>query len=146
MFSPDPSENYEEDCLVDKGGNVKFCFECKNLMIPKEDKDNKRLIYVCRNCPAYLDTTEVAENMCVYSDNVSHDAFDLKHVPSEVIYDPTMGRTNNHECPGCHQRDVVFFQGTGTAGEKSMRLYFVCVRCKEKFSAGTSTFNAKKTG
>nr|XP_023895409.1 DNA-directed RNA polymerases II, IV and V subunit 9A [Quercus suber] len=29
---------------------MKFCRECNNILYPKEDKDQKILLYACRNC------------------------------------------------------------------------------------------------
>ncbi|KAL1059696.1 hypothetical protein V6Z11_1Z015700 [Gossypium hirsutum] len=40
---------------------MKFCRECNNILYPKEDREQKILLYACRNC----DHQEVAENNCV---------------------------------------------------------------------------------
>lgn len=29
---------------------LQYCIECNNLLYPREDRDNRRLIYACRNC------------------------------------------------------------------------------------------------
>lgn len=29
---------------------IKFCQECNNMLYPKEDKENRRLLFACRNC------------------------------------------------------------------------------------------------
>uniref|UniRef100_A0A915C2J9 DNA-directed RNA polymerase M/15kDa subunit domain-containing protein n=1 Tax=Parascaris univalens TaxID=6257 RepID=A0A915C2J9_PARUN len=29
---------------------IKFCPECNNMLYPKEDKENRQLMYACRNC------------------------------------------------------------------------------------------------
>ena len=29
---------------------IRFCQECNNMLYPKEDKENKVLMYACRNC------------------------------------------------------------------------------------------------
>ena len=29
---------------------IKFCQECNNMLYPKEDKDNRQLLFACRNC------------------------------------------------------------------------------------------------
>ncbi|CAM8905623.1 unnamed protein product [Rhodiola kirilowii] len=40
---------------------MKFCRECNNILYPKEDKEQKILLYGCRNC----DHQEVASDNCV---------------------------------------------------------------------------------
>lgn len=29
---------------------IKFCQECNNMLYPKEDKENRQLLFACRNC------------------------------------------------------------------------------------------------
>lgn len=33
-----------------KSVGILFCVECNNMLYPKEDKANRMLNYVCRNC------------------------------------------------------------------------------------------------
>ena len=46
---------------------IKFCQECNNMLYPKEDKENKQLLYACRNC----DYKQLADNNCIYVNKVS---------------------------------------------------------------------------
>lgn len=39
------------------------------MLYPKEDKDNRVLLYACRNC----DYKQVAENSCVYVNRIMHE-------------------------------------------------------------------------
>lgn len=48
---------------------IKFCQECNNMLYPKEDKDNRILLYACRNC----DFKQMAENSCVYVNRIMHE-------------------------------------------------------------------------
>ena len=41
--------------------------ECNNMLYPKEDKENKQLLYACRNC----DYKQLADNNCIYVNKVS---------------------------------------------------------------------------
>ena len=41
---------------------IRFCQECNNMLYPKEDKDNKVLLYACRNC----DYRQLADSCCIY--------------------------------------------------------------------------------
>ena len=45
---------------------IKFCQECNNMLYPKEDKENKQLLYACRNC----DYKELANNNCIYVNKI----------------------------------------------------------------------------
>ena len=48
--------------------NVFYFFqECNNMLYPKEDKENKQLLYACRNC----DYKQLADNNCIYVNKVS---------------------------------------------------------------------------
>ena len=48
---------------------IKFCQECNNMLYPKEDKENKVLLYACRNC----DYKQVADNNCIYVNKIMHE-------------------------------------------------------------------------
>ena len=41
--------------------------ECNNMLYPKEDKENKQLLYACRNC----DYKQLADNNCIYVNKVT---------------------------------------------------------------------------
>ncbi|GJM95449.1 hypothetical protein PR202_ga12186 [Eleusine coracana subsp. coracana] len=85
---------------------MKFCRECNNILYPKEDRDQKVLLFACRNC----DHQEVADNNCVYRNVVHHSAGEFTQVLQDVAGDPTLPRTK-----------------TATArGEEGMTLFFVC--------------------
>ena len=47
---------------------ISFSFkECNNMLYPKEDKENKQLLYACRNC----DYKQLADNNCIYVNKVT---------------------------------------------------------------------------
>ena len=52
------------------GPKLRFCPESNDLLYPKEDKVNKRLVYVCRNCP-YVEAADPSD-WCVYRNEVQH--------------------------------------------------------------------------
>lgn len=41
---------------------IKFCQECNNMLYPKEDKENRQLLFACRNC----DFQQVSLNIVFY--------------------------------------------------------------------------------
>ncbi|CAL1397382.1 unnamed protein product [Linum trigynum] len=100
---------------------MKFCRECNNILYPKEDREQKMLLYACRNC----DHQEVAENYCVYRNEVHHSAAERTQVLQDVAADPTLPRTKDVQCAECKHHEAVFFQATAR-GEEGMTLFFVC--------------------
>ncbi|KAH7573488.1 hypothetical protein JRO89_XS03G0157800 [Xanthoceras sorbifolium] len=152
---------------------MKFCRECNNILYPKEDKDQKILLYACRNCDhqacllslfffssflvvgtltriseiafhvigleevfffscsVYLylwfpnSLQEVADNNCVYRNEVFHSVGERTQVLQDVAADPTLPRTKAVRCVRCQHGEAVFFQAT-SRGEEGMTLFFVC--------------------
>lgn len=70
---------------------------------------------------------------------------ELTHIVPDVISDPTLPRTEDHQCPECNHRlvssfsskrkytmcqnyfrEAVFFQAQTRRAEEEMRLYYVC--------------------
>lgn len=111
---------------------IKFCQECNNMLYPKEDRENRVLLYACRNC----DYKQPASNNCVYVNKITHDVDELSRIVPEVIHDPTLPRTKEHPCPRCKHREAVFFQGQSRRAEDDMRLYYVCTngKCTHKWT------------
>ncbi|XP_034117946.2 DNA-directed RNA polymerase II subunit RPB9 [Drosophila albomicans] len=101
---------------------IRFCQECNNMLYPKEDKDNKILMYACRNC----DYKQEADSNCIYVNKIMHEIDELTHIVPDVISDPTLPRTEDHACPKCSHREAVFFQAQTRRAEEEMRLYYVC--------------------
>ncbi|CAL8093776.1 unnamed protein product [Orchesella dallaii] len=101
---------------------IKFCPECNNMLYPREDKENRQLLYACRNC----DYKQLADNNCIYVNKITHEIDELTHIVSDVISDPTLPRTEDHPCPKCQSKEAVFFQAQTRRAEEEMRLYYVC--------------------
>ncbi|XP_071801715.1 DNA-directed RNA polymerase II subunit RPB9-like [Asterias amurensis] len=101
---------------------IRFCQECNNMLYPKEDKENKVLLYACRNC----DYQQEADNNCVYVNKITHEVDELTQIVAEVVADPTLPRTEDHPCPRCKNKESVFFQSQTNRAEEGMRLYYVC--------------------
>ncbi|CAK7326374.1 unnamed protein product [Dovyalis caffra] len=85
---------------------MKFCRECNNILYPREDRDQKILLYACRNC----DHQEVADNNCVYRNEVHHSVAERTQVLQDVAADPTLPRTKAVTCTVCKHPEAVFFQ------------------------------------
>ncbi|MED6206102.1 DNA-directed RNA polymerases II, IV and V subunit 9B [Stylosanthes scabra] len=84
----------------------KFCPECNNILYPKEDREHKILYFACRTC----DHQEVADNNCVYRNEIYHSADERTQVLEDVVSDPTLPRTKSVRCAQCNHGEAVFFQ------------------------------------
>eukprot|EP00245_Coleochaete_scutata_P005620 TRINITY_DN19281_c0_g1_i1.p1 TRINITY_DN19281_c0_g1~~TRINITY_DN19281_c0_g1_i1.p1 ORF type:complete len:115 (+),score=8.58 TRINITY_DN19281_c0_g1_i1:95-439(+) len=100
---------------------MKFCRECNNILVPTENKEERTLMFTCRNC----DHQEPAEANCVYRNEVIHTADEKTQVLQDVASDPTLPRTKSVRCAKCRHGEAVFFQATAR-GEEGMTLFFVC--------------------
>ncbi|URE15100.1 hypothetical protein MUK42_11140 [Musa troglodytarum] len=80
--------------------------DSNNILYPKEDKEQKVLLYACRNC----DHQEVADNNCVYRNLVHHSVGEFTQVLQDVAADPTLPRTRAVKCAVCNHPEAVFFQ------------------------------------
>ncbi|KAK9320753.1 hypothetical protein V1517DRAFT_328389 [Lipomyces orientalis] len=108
--------------------SFRFCVECNNMLYPKEDKVNQRLLYSCRNCPY----KEAAADSKVYRNEILADVSETAGVTLDVGSDPTLPRSNK-ECPACGHKEAVFFQSQQRKAETNMVLFYVCVNCGKIF-------------
>ncbi|VDM06716.1 unnamed protein product [Wuchereria bancrofti] len=92
---------------------IKFCPECNNMLYPKEDKENRQLLYACRNC----DHKQLSENPCIYVNKLMHEVDELTQIVADVVHDPTLPKTEDHPCPMCRGREAVFFQAQSRRAE-----------------------------
>lgn len=117
---------------------IKFCKECNNMLYPKEDKENKMLLYACRNCQYQ----EVADNTCIYVNRITAEVDEFTQIIGDVIADPTLPRTEDHPCTKCGHRQAVFFQSHSTKAEEGMKLYYVCTnqQCVHKWTEWSRYF------
>ncbi|CAD5116660.1 DgyrCDS5529 [Dimorphilus gyrociliatus] len=121
----DFDENFSKPKYTDPGFvGIKFCQECANMLYPKEDKVTQTLLYACRNC----EYQEPADNPCIYVNKIEHEVDELTQIIADVIYDPTLPRTEDHPCPQCGHKEAVFFQSQTRRAEEGMKLYYVCTQ------------------
>lgn len=50
-------------------GTFSLIFTSNNMLYPKEDKENKILLYACRNC----DYKQEADSNCIYVNKIMHE-------------------------------------------------------------------------
>uniref|UniRef100_M0RCG9 RNA polymerase II subunit I n=1 Tax=Rattus norvegicus TaxID=10116 RepID=M0RCG9_RAT len=92
---------------------IRFCQECNNMLYPKEDKENRILLYACRNC----DYQQEADNSCIYVNKITHEVDELTQIIADVSQDPTLPRTEDHPCQKCGHKEAVFFQSHSARAE-----------------------------
>ena len=68
---------------------IRFCQECNNMLYPKEDKENKVLLYACRNC----DYRQMADSCCIYVNKIMHEVDEITSIVTDVVSDPTLPRS-----------------------------------------------------
>ncbi|KRY18312.1 Trehalase [Trichinella patagoniensis] len=117
----------EQKAHVDtlKHPGIIFCPECNNILYPKEDKSRRCLLYACRNC-SYV--TDDIVSVCVYTNKLRREIDELAQVNVDVIYDPTLPKTDDHSCPLCNNSEAVFFQSQNTKAELLLLTYCKVVR------------------
>nr|CDS24430.1 RNA polymerase II 15 kDa subunit [Echinococcus granulosus] len=93
----------EEDVKTE-GVGILFCSECNNMLYPKEDKRHKRLMYACRNC----EFMQPADNPCIYVNRLEQAIDELALIVPDVVHDPTLPRTEEHQCPKWPKRICVY--------------------------------------
>ncbi|KAF2270199.1 hypothetical protein CC78DRAFT_574328 [Lojkania enalia] len=69
----------------------RFCSECSNLLFPREDKANNRLLFACRTCSF----TEEAPSSCVMRHEIASSVGDTAGITQDVGQDPTVGLTRS---------------------------------------------------
>ncbi|KAI8354207.1 polymerase II polypeptide I, 14.5kDa [Blakeslea trispora] len=101
--------------------SVKYCLECNNLLYPREDKAQRKLLFSCRNCPYQED----ADSYCVYRHEIVHAPSEQTMMLADLSTDPTLPRTNM-QCAQCGHPEAVFFQSSSRRADAKMTLFYVC--------------------
>ncbi|KAG8553199.1 hypothetical protein GDO81_003313 [Engystomops pustulosus] len=116
-----PEQGMEADGTYEQGFvGIRFCQECNNMLYPKEDKENRILLYACRNC----DYQQEADNSCIYVNKITHEVDELTQIIADVSQDPTLPRTEDHPCAKCGHKEAVFFQSHSARAEVHIKLHF----------------------
>ncbi|KAJ4298289.1 hypothetical protein N0V90_006189 [Kalmusia sp. IMI 367209] len=89
MSSPAPEQNKEDE--ANKKILFRFCSECSNLLFPREDKAESKLLFACRTCSF----SEEAPSACVMRHEIASSAGDTAGVTADIGQDPTVGLTRS---------------------------------------------------
>ncbi|KAF2624750.1 hypothetical protein BU25DRAFT_413294 [Macroventuria anomochaeta] len=91
MSSPAEAEYGSKDTQdANKQILFRFCSECSNLLFPREDKAENKLLFACRTCSF----TEEAPSSCVMRHEIASTVGATAGVTAEVAQDPTVGASN----------------------------------------------------
>eukprot|EP00917_Polyrhabdina_sp_WS-2016_P014137 GHVP01030988.1.p1 GENE.GHVP01030988.1~~GHVP01030988.1.p1 ORF type:complete len:124 (+),score=8.68 GHVP01030988.1:55-426(+) len=111
---------------------VQFCVECNNLLLSREDKSHKQLIYLCRSCEyiEYADPNDQDQNS-VFQMNYNYRTREDVHsyVVKGLCSDPTLPRDPNRVCRSCSSIGSVYFQLPESVADDAMTLVHVCPSC-----------------
>ena len=101
-----------------------FCRHCNNLMGPREDRVNRKLVYFCKPCNASQD----AESPVVFKMEVIKSESDqLAKVPDDIITDPTLERCRvEGGCPKCQGDTAVRITPPVGPSDNRIKIIFVC--------------------
>lgn len=65
----------------------RFCSECSNMLYPKEDEVDRKLMFTCRTC----NFSEEATSSCIFRNSMNNAAGETAGVTQDVGSDPTVG-------------------------------------------------------
>ncbi len=103
--------------------NIKFCSNCDSAYYSKVE--NKKLIYICRNCGNQEDSF----NPIVHTNDYRRKEVTGKHLLNQYIkYDHTIPRTKMIKCHNCDENtEIMFFKYNP---REDMALIYVCTVCE----------------
>ncbi|KAK4187526.1 hypothetical protein QBC35DRAFT_384653 [Podospora australis] len=90
MSSPAPSNSGAEAKKPLEQITFRFCSECSNMLYPKEDDNDHRLMFTCRTC----NFSEEAKSTCIFRNVLNNAAGETAGVTQDVGSDPTVGTSS----------------------------------------------------
>lgn len=119
--------------MCDNINKMRFCSQCANMLYVKVN-DEKELLYYCKFCNNNLVESKDNKSVLVIDDNkVDDDIKYRQYVNQNIIYDPTLPRVNNIQCPNeeCTKKadkdnEVIYIKYDHT----NMKYLYFCCHCK----------------
>ena len=108
----------------------RFCPQCGNMWLPREEKTPQTLLLACRNC-GY---EEPAHTGKVYENRIAKEVSTrLDTIHKDIVEDPTLQRSYDVNCDNCGHNEAVLFQAESGVTAASLSLIFVCCNCGHKW-------------
>ncbi|KAL9608632.1 MAG: hypothetical protein Q9167_006553 [Letrouitia subvulpina] len=85
--SPAPSHDGQGSKSEKEQITFRFCRECSNMLYPKEDRINNKLMFACRTCQF----SEEAASSCIFRNSIHNTIGATAGVTQDVGSDPTVG-------------------------------------------------------
>jgi DNA-directed RNA polymerase II subunit RPB9 len=98
MSSPAPSHEGDTAQKPLEQITFRFCSECSNMLYPKEDEADRKLLFTCRTC-SY---SEEASSSCIFRNVLNNAAGETAGVTQDVGSDPTVGASSSDHAPAIH--------------------------------------------
>ncbi|KAH0456406.1 hypothetical protein IEQ34_014313 [Dendrobium chrysotoxum] len=95
---------------------------CNDILYPKEDREKKILLNVCKNC----DYKEEADNYCVYRMEIEHPANERMQTLNNAPTNPNLPRTKNIPCPKCNHKEVALLPSTSRRESGTTQSFACC--------------------
>ncbi|XP_037927750.1 DNA-directed RNA polymerase II subunit RPB9-like [Teleopsis dalmanni] len=106
--------------------SLKFCPECHNTLLAREDDERHVLMYICRLC----EFEKVAESNCVFINIIKKSVEELTYVNPKILSDPSLPRSDEHPCPKCKYPETTYFP---TTDRGDTRMFYVCLNLECNF-------------
>ena len=114
------------------GAGIRFCSECRNMMVPKEPKErslDQPLQYHCAHCNRYEDAVDPR----IYVNILKRSTEESYLAKRSVSGDPALER-RIRECPQCQKDTVcVVFLAPSLAGEEKFQRLLECTECHHQW-------------
>jgi DNA-directed RNA polymerase II subunit RPB9 len=113
---------------------MKFCKTCNNLLVPRENRELKKLEYVCKSHPCTYVERDIEESLVFRNDILRDTATNLRSIPSDMNKDPTLNTSRgDQKCEKCGAEEAVQFLAEQNVRSTKLQLILVCVGCGHKF-------------
>ena len=90
----------------------RFCSECSNMLYPKEDEVDRKLMFTCRTC----NFSEEATSSCIFRNAMNNAAGETAGVTQDVGSDPTVGSPSSLS----FDADSFGRRGSGSSGSSDL--------------------------
>lgn len=102
----------------------RFCSECSNMLYPKEDEQEHKLMFMCRTC----NFAEEAASSCISRNLLNSAAGETAGVTQDVSSDPTVGGSSPvlSSTSSTSTRSSI---GPGTPNSTASSSYVCCLQC-----------------